>query len=98
MTAPHSPRWPRVVAEALAELARPLAMTRTTLRAASWREVIQAWRASAAPQPTSAAVPTYLLPTQGESYRRVRAALAECQGANEVHVCLNGREVGFSVY
>lgn len=81
MTAPHSPRWPRVVAEALAELARPLAMTRTTLRAASWREVIQAWRASAAPQPTSAAVPTYLLPTQGESYRRVRAALAEWQGA-----------------
>lgn len=81
MTAPHSPHWPRVVAEALAELARPLAMARATVRPASWREVTHAWHAAAAPPPSMAAAPPFLLPAQRDSYRRLRIALAEWHGA-----------------
>lgn len=81
MTAPHSPRWPRVVAEALAELARPLAMTRPMPCAASLAEVAEAWRAAAVSRPSETPPPDFLLPAQREAFQRVVTALAEWQGA-----------------
>ena len=81
MTAPHSPRWPRVVAEALAELSRPLAMTPTTTRAAAAVEVERAWRDASRSAVADSVVPTFLLPHQHAAFRRVCTALAEWHGA-----------------
>ncbi|MBL0179778.1 MAG: DEAD/DEAH box helicase [Gemmatimonadetes bacterium] len=81
MTAPPSPRWPRVVAEALAELARPLAMAPTTTRPATRIEVERAWRDASRPAATDTAVPAFLLPQQHAVFQRVCTALAEWHGA-----------------
>ncbi len=81
MTAPHSPRWPRVVAEALAELSRPLAMAPITTRTAARGEVERAWREASRPTTADAVVPAFLLPQQHAAFQRTHTALAEWHGA-----------------
>lgn len=81
MTVPHSPRWPRVVAEALAELSRPLAMTATTTRVATWAEVERAKSAATRPAVANVPVPPFLHLEQSGAFRRTMAALGVWRGA-----------------
>lgn len=81
MTAPHSPHWPRVVAEALAELSRPLAMAATTTRPASFTEAERAGRVATRPAVANVPVPPFLHPEQGNAFRRTMAALSSWRGA-----------------
>ncbi len=81
MNVPHSPRWPRVVAEALAQVGRPLATVATTLQPASPADVLAAWQRARAPVLDEGTPPRLLLPAQHTAWRRVRAALAQWGGA-----------------
>lgn len=78
---PHSPRWPRIVAEALAGVARPLATASPPLRHGTVAQLDAVWRRAICPAAHTAPTPSFLLPQQVRPWQRVMAALEQWGGA-----------------
>lgn len=76
-----SPRWPRVVAEALAGVPRPLATAAAPLHPGTAEEVAGAWHCASMPARSGAAPPHFLLPAQHDAWRRIMSALRGYRGA-----------------
>ncbi len=80
-TVPRSPRWPRIVAEALAGVARPLATAAPPLRQGTAAQLHDVWCQAILPLAHAAPPPSFLLPQQAPAWRRVMAALELWGGA-----------------
>lgn len=76
-----SPRWPRVVAEALAGVTRPLATVAAPLHPGTPAALALAWQRASMPARSGAVPPGFLLPSQHDAWRRITSALTVYRGA-----------------
>lgn len=77
----HSPRWPRVVAESLRGVTRPLATTAAPCYPGTAADLSQAWDRAVAPVGSPRTPPAFLLPAQRDPWHRTMSALGLYRGA-----------------